>query len=282
MGANCSAGGFGCQDEDEEFQNFRGTGGTVRVLIVALNYDYSKQNITCIRDGEQMERMCEKAQVDEVTFMRDDLKAHDPLFPTKKNIIEQIRQIGQRCSPNDYFVWFYAGHGENVPDRPPADEDDGQDEAFVLPKCVDPKKINFRDHEPWLIDDQFAQAVDQLIPITCPVLCLNDCCHSATICDIDTYRWRHRIISISACGDDEESVDTKRGGALTISIRKAMSDLALERGKKEYSVQSVFDKACSHLREIPHALEYQQFVMLHANADPSLMAWPMPHPWWKK
>jgi len=273
-------GGLGCEDEDEEFQNFRGTGGVVRVLVVALNYAYSKQPITCIQDGEAMERMCRQAEVSNITFMRDDLKASNPLFPSKKNILDQLRQIGQQCSPNDYFVWFYAGHGENVPDDPPADEDDGQDEAFVLPDVSG--KASFRDHEPWLIDDQFALAIDKLIPVTCPVLCINDCCHSATICDVDSYCWRHRVISISACGDDEESVDTDAGGALTISIRKAMGDLALKRGKKEYSVQSLFDQAMGHLREIPGAIDMHTFVMQFANCNPSVMAWPLPHPWWKR
>merc|ERR1740130_590377 len=137
--------------------------------------------------------------------MRDDVPASDPLFPSKPHILQMLKQIGQRCGPNDYFVWFYAGHDENVPDAPPADEADGHDEAFVLPDV--PPKANFKDHEPWLIDDQFALAIDQLIPVSCRVLCVNDCCHSATICDVNSYAWRHRVISISACGDDEESID---------------------------------------------------------------------------
>jgi len=280
MGANCAAGGTGCQDEEEGFQNFRGTGGTVRVLIVALNYSSSNQPIVCIRDGETMQRMCEKAQVDDITFMRDDVRAADPLFPSKPNILKMLRQIGERLNKNDYFVWFYAGHGENVPDAPPGDEADGQDEAYVLPEQSG--RVNFKSFEPWLIDDHFAAAIDKFIPVESRVLCINDCCHSATLCDIDTYHWRHRVISIAACGDDEESIDTDAGGALTISLRKAMDDLALERGKNEYSVDSIFRKAQSHLSEIPHATEYQHFAMQWANCDPHIMAWPLPHPWWKK
>jgi hypothetical protein len=276
---NCSSGGVGCKDEGGEFQGFRDTGGTVRVLIVALNYSYSKQPIVCIKDGESMQRMCGQAAVEDVTFMRDDVDPSNLLFPSKEHILPMMREIGRRCEPNDYFVWFYAGHGENVPDDPPSDEADGQDEAFVLPTSAG--RAEFKRHEPWLIDDEFAAAVDRLIPVSCRVLCINDCCHSETICDVDSYRWRHQVISISACGDDEESIDTDKGGALTISIRKAMNDLALKRGNSEYSVETLYEQACQHLRDIPRALDFQSFHMQFANCDPSLTAWPMPHPWWK-
>merc|ERR1712216_426195 len=140
------------------------------------------------------------------------------------------------------------------------------DEAYVLP--TEAGKASFKDWKPWLIDDHFAAAVDKLIPVSCRVLCINDCCHSETICDVDTYRWRHRVIAIAACGDDEESVDTDSGGALTISLRKGMRDLALGRGDSEYSVGSLFDRAKKHLWEIPGAMSRQSFHIQYANCDP--------------
>lgn len=276
MGQNLGAGGFGCcQEESEEFESFLESGGQVRVLIISLNYPYCPGNeLNAISDGINFEKMAHQSRVDDVTFMRDDAPPNTPLFPTAQNVIAMIRKIGQRCRPQDYFVFFFAGHGENVEDAPPYDEEDGFDEAF----CTPSPNFQLRDSD-FLIDDQFAMCLEASFHRDTKMLVLCDCCHSASICDIDSRVWsNHKICSISACLDYQTSVDTGKGGFLTISMEKAVADLAIKVGDKEYSVQTMFNRMTKYGKRISTK---QTMNLMHANFDPELVAWPLPRPWWR-
>ena len=44
----------------------------------------------------------------------------------------EMELMGKRCGKRDVFVFFYSGHGLNVPDLD-GDESDGEDEAFAMP-----------------------------------------------------------------------------------------------------------------------------------------------------
>lgn len=272
---NISHGGCGFGGESDDFEPFHDTGGEVRVLIVALNYNYSRGNeLTGISDGERMEKLCRRAGVEDVTFIKDDVPMSDETFPNRKNVKRWIQDVASRCGESDYFVFFYAGHGENVPDHPPLDEDDGQDEALVTPGPDGQLLEEF-----FFIDDEFVAVIESSVPPSCRILLLFDCCHSATMADVDSYSWKqHRIVSISACQDNEESTDTGRGGILTIAMDKAMSDLALSRGDQEYSIDEVYQRAVRYAGSISND---QELNIQHANMDPTNSAWPLPHPWWK-
>jgi len=276
MGQNFSAGGISCcLEELEEFEPFFTSGGQVRLLIVCLNYKYSPGNeLSAITDGINMSKMASQSRVDDVTFMRDDYPPNTPLFPTAHNVLTMIRKIAKRTRPQDYFVFFYAGHGENVKDAPPIDEEDGFDEAF----CTPGPRLQLTDRY-FLIDDTFSMCLESSFPPDTKILVLSDCCHSASICDIDSRVWRnHRICSISACQDYQTSADTGDGGFLTIAIQKAIADLALKVGEQEYSVKHLYDRVVKYGKRISKA---QNTNLMHANFDPELTAWPLPRPWWR-
>lgn len=274
MGSHLAGGGCGCQTEHEHFEPFQDTGGEVRVLIIGCNYPYSPANeLTGVTDGENMERICQAAGCTDVTCMYDTMSKTSPLFPTAPNMKDAIQEIGSRTSDDDYFVLFYAGHGENLPDAPPSDEADGFDEAFVLPG---PRGEIAPEH--FLVDDDFVKIMKNAFSQHTRILFIFDCCHSATLADIDSFHWdNHRVCSISACQDHEESTDTGAGGLLTIAIDRALGELALQRGAKEYSLQSVFERVEVHAEGIA---DDQKVEMMHANLDPVLTPWPLPRPWW--
>jgi hypothetical protein len=274
---NLHSGGFGCSNESDEFEPFQDTGGEVRVLIVGLDYPYFRKSeqLEGVRDGRRFEQVCAQAKVEDVTVLYDNVPKTDPRFPTRQNVKKHLKQIGQRCQSEDFFVFFYAGHGENVPDAPPMDEDDGLDEAFVLPGPGGELAIDY-----FWVDDDLCISVDEAFDEECRVLMVLDCCHSATMADIDSYKWRRRICSISACQDNEESAELDKGGVLSIALEKALSDLALERGSKEFSLETLFKRLSKYCTKMVGS--EQKMEMQHANCDPAMTPWPLPRPWWKK
>merc|ERR1712186_253121 len=99
-----------------------------------------------------------------------------------------------------------------------------------------------------MIDNDFAKALDTMIPEGVTILCINDCCHSGSICDIDTYRFTHSIYQISAAQDLEEAVDTGRGGVLTTWLRRAVHELSLIYGHEEFSMDTVMQRTDSWMK----------------------------------
>merc|ERR1712139_549397 len=92
------------------------------------------------------------------------------------------------------------------------------------------------------------------------------------MCDIDTHKWDHRVCSLSACQDMEESADTGHGGLLTICIKKAMVALATQGIKPGYPIASVFQLIQKYAGTI---CDEQRVEMMHANLDPALHPWPL-------
>jgi len=274
---------WGCELRDE-YDSFQGTGGMVRLLIVTCDYRYMPEyTLTSSRDGHNMARIARKAGVQDITFMRDDLPVQDPLFPTTVNLVEQLRRIGKRCCPQDYFIFFYSGHADSVESKvlrahgtPIARgrEDDQRDEVFQLPGPNREFEWKF-----FLVDDDFADALDEALDEDVRVLVITDCCHSGTIADVDTHDWgARRICAFAACRDSEESTDTGRGGVLSKAIEYAVRELAFTKGKKEYSLQKIWTKVLKYAQRLENAQEPQ---LSCANVDPERSAWPMPQAWWK-
>jgi len=50
---------------------------------------------------------------------------------TKENIINALQELSTKVDSNDIFVFSYQGHGSEVPDEAPFDEEDGTDEIIV-------------------------------------------------------------------------------------------------------------------------------------------------------
>jgi len=254
-----------------------GTEPERRMLIVCLNYNkelapWSEDvgELTSIMDGDTMMAIAAKAGIQDLVFMRDDLDHDDELYPTANNVKMQMREMGSRCPPGDTFIFHFSGHGVNVPDAPPMDEDDGMDEAFVTvtPEyTVDPDEL--------LIDDVFTECLKCYFTPGVAMLCITDCCHSGTIVDVDSNLWDegHQVIAISAAMDTETDSDTGYGGALTIAISETMKELA---NNSDYTVQDVLNRVTKKVHKIGMDNQNQQEVNVqHANLEPVEMRWPL-------
>jgi len=263
---------FLCGGDEGRLVPFRKTGGQVRILILALDYNYSEgQELTSSLDGSLMVRIAKHAECTDITAVTD---AHlgDSDFPVRQYVLDRIREVGARCKPGDWFVWFWAGHGVNIPDKN-GEELDGLDEAFVCPD-----KRGRLTAPAVLVDDDFSKALDAYIPLGVKILCICDCCHSGTICDIDTFDYRHDIYQVSASQDDEEAEDTGKGGVLTWALKWSLIKLGFRYGTKEFSMHKVF-KGCK--KKVGLVTTEQQVSIQYSGTPPEMIAWPLCFPIWK-
>jgi len=252
---------------------FRGTGGEVRALIVALDYTYSPgHELTGTQDAQAVVKMCERAGVHDITVVTDK-HLGDPGFPTRQRLLQNIKEVTKRCQPGDWFFWFFAGHGVNVPDTT-RDEQDGFDEAFVTPDAEG--RLTER---AVLVDDDFSKALDNYTPEGVKILCVCDCCHSGTICDIDSYLYHHEIYQISASKDDEEAVDTGAGGVLTTALRRTIRELSLKHGEDEFNIEDVFSGCKKRADKLAEGS--QELILQFSGVHPKYVAWPLCFPWWE-
>eukprot|EP00440_Ansanella_granifera_P002527 gb/GFBE01002747.1/.p1 GENE.gb/GFBE01002747.1/~~gb/GFBE01002747.1/.p1 ORF type:complete len:281 (+),score=59.72 gb/GFBE01002747.1/:1-843(+) len=243
--------------------------GNCRVLVVALDYDYSPgSELTCTQDASFFVSMAQSAGVDDITVVTDKGKFGKPTFPIREEVLRNIREVGKRCEPGDFFIWFFAGHGVNVPDHD-GDERDGFDEAFVTP-TVEGKLAE----KGVLVDDEFARALNTFIPMETKILCICDCCHSGTICDLDSFHWDQGrdIYQLSASQDNEEAEDTGEGGLLTGVLKKTIQKCTLKYGTKPYSLKTVAE---SCVKEVGRVTKEQEASFQHAGTDPAEVSWPL-------
>lgn len=159
-------------------------------------------------------------------------------IPTKPNIQMALRWLVQGCQSGDSLMFYYAGHGCQVPDED-GDEIDGYDEALCP---LDYKVVGT------IIDDEINATIVAPLPRGATLHSVIDTCFSGTLLDLPflckinkegLYMWEEqyqltkkgtsggKAFSISACADDQNSADTSAFtgnpiGALTFSFIQAI------------------------------------------------------------
>jgi hypothetical protein len=235
--------------------------GEVHVLICALDYKRTSNPLTCTIDGNNFAALCEQCNAKTVHKLFDE----EATVPAVK---EALTTLASKCGPDDYFIFYYSGHGTNLPDQD-GDEADHQDEAFCL--VDDRGQVSF---ETCLRDDEFADIVTTCVHTETRVLMISDCCHSGTVADLSKDEWDgYRAISISGCTDKQTSGDTGRGGICTHSLLLAIDKLQ-QAGDDDYSVGALYNAT---LREDERVFDSAQDITIQA-ADAisyNSMAWPL-------
>lgn len=277
LGVLCSCPCLHAADHQEGFVPFRSTGGNVVCLIIALDYRYSPheaEQLNCSKDAEVFYRIVDRTddQVQREVKRVLDHDVKDANFPGRDVFLKLLIESARKCRPGDWFVFYYAGHGDNVPDRT-GEEASGFDQAFVLPN----KRTLELDDASMLIDDEFALHLDEHVPAGVRILVLCDCCHAGTICDIDTFKYNHDIYSISATQDDEEAEEKggllgSQGGTFTNSLKDAMAELSMQYQDDEFSIEQVAEKA---KKRVAGRTREQHCTFQWSGPDPSTVAWPL-------
>lgn len=243
-----------------------GHGGEVHMIILALDYPGTGNELTCTIDGNNMKELAETCGV-------EDLTVYENNDCNKEAVSELIAEVGSRCHPGDYFVFYYSGHGASVPDEN-GDEKDGMDEALCL--VTEDGKL---DWNKFMTDDEFCETVTQYVEPGVNIIVLCDCCHSGTIGDFDHDEWTgHDAISITGCRDSQTSGDIGRGGICTHAMLAAIQGL---QDHPEYSVQDLFDATLEKDDQIFNSAQ-DITIKCSSDADPHSMHWPLiPPPGYK-
>eukprot|EP00746_Dinoflagellata_sp_MGD_P057751 gnl/MRDRNA2_/MRDRNA2_24835_c0_seq1.p1 gnl/MRDRNA2_/MRDRNA2_24835_c0~~gnl/MRDRNA2_/MRDRNA2_24835_c0_seq1.p1 ORF type:complete len:325 (-),score=63.80 gnl/MRDRNA2_/MRDRNA2_24835_c0_seq1:428-1321(-) len=204
------------------------TGSQSHMIVIALDYPGTGNELTCTEDGDNMKDLAQKCGVQDIVSLYNN-------DGNKETVIETIKDVGSRCEPGDYFIFNYSGHGTSVPDKD-GDEADGKDEALCL---VTPEgKI---DWDAFLTDDDFCEVVTSCVSPEVKILILCDCCHSGTIGDFSAPEWKgFEAVSMSGCRDSQTSGDTGRGGIFTHALLMAIQQMQ-EDQEDDYSVAQLYN-----------------------------------------
>jgi len=221
----------------------------VKVLMVAINYAKCEAagTLTATTDAARFHRIATAAGISDITVISDCTQT-DPLYaysasngmPTKDNITRAIEAIGNRLDDEDIFIFFYAGHGVEIPDED-GDEADGNDEAMAT--LDNENNMNF---DTVFVDDDFSNCLLTNIPKSVRTLCFFDCCHSGSILDFDRYADDPKIqarsmVCVSAARDYETAKEVMAaggGGEATTSMSHAVADLD-NRMPAPYTIEDV-------------------------------------------
>lgn len=176
-----------------------------------------------------------------------------------------IKSIGSRCRENDFFVFYYSGHGTEVPDEN-GDEKDGMDEAFCF---VTPSgQVN---RSSLMTDDEFVDALLKGVHEDTNLLVLADCCHSGTIVDLQKSSWSQRsAVAMVGCTDAQTSADIGVGGVFTHSLLLAMEKLSQD---DHYAVGKLYNTT---VKENERVFQGKQTITLQCSVhtEPNKLPWP--------
>lgn len=236
--------------------------GQVHMVICALDYPGTGHELTCTQDGDNMKQLASQCGVNDVVSLYNN-EANTP------NVSQTIQQVGSRCQPGDYFIFYYSGHGTSVPDTS-GDEDDQKDEAFCF--VTADGQLDFG---AFMTDDDFADVVTSSVDEDVKIIVLADCCHSGTICDFNSRKWSgYRALGISGCEDTQTSGDTGRGGIFTHSLLMAIDELSKDNDSGHFSCSETYNRTLDKDADVfdsaqDISLSYSQ------GASGGNMAWPL-------
>ncbi|KAI9438820.1 caspase domain-containing protein [Lactarius indigo] len=158
-----------------------------RALLIGINYASSlgdkgeghRELKGPINDAKEMKKALIELfdyREEDVRLMTDEEVNRDSaLWPSKENIMLELRDLVRDACPGDAFVFFYAGHCGQQKATTDPNEIDGLDEYIIT--C---------DHE-IILDDTLREYLVNPLPSGTRLTAILDACHSGTLLDLDHY-----------------------------------------------------------------------------------------------
>ncbi|CAJ1392211.1 unnamed protein product [Effrenium voratum] len=253
--------------------------GEVHMLIVGLDYSCDRVSWAgknpldtkfAVDIMEDLARQCEVTTLEKLWNQQ----------ATKENVVAKIQEVASKCGEDDYFVFYYTGHGDQLVSVDD-DENETHDQCFCLVDAygsTDDATMTYR-QQVWLRDDDFVEAVLEAIDETANVLVLVDACHSGTICDFNSGLWAERgqkAISLSGCSDTQTSAGTGKGGHFTRALSRSVQELQAGLGlDASYSVGQIYNKTLENYGESKDARHTQNIEIHGCTVYPAQMVWPL-------
>jgi len=150
-----------------------------KALLIGINYKGTDAELRgCINDINNIRNILINNCDYSANNIRMLSEEHD-IKPTRQNIENNINWLVSNCMQGDTLIFYYSGHGSNVPDRN-GDETDGRDEVLV-PLDYERNGV--------ITDDWLYQNMICKISTGVKLWGFTDCCHSGTMVDL-RYNYR--------------------------------------------------------------------------------------------
>lgn len=200
-----------------------------KALLFGLNYEHvpDLRLDGCAQDVQNM------AQLLAASYGIPCVECVDAQSTTAAAMVQALYALAEDSHNLDLAWIHYSGHGISVIDTGQSDERDGRDECLV--------PSDFQTAGP-IRDDYLNTILASFNPRT-RVVCIFDCCHSGTMCDMK-YSWskgrkkrvenKHAalggsVVTLSGCRDDQTAADAynvlgdgKWTGAMTACLYRAL------------------------------------------------------------
>ncbi len=128
----------------------------------------------CVADANDLRQLIQMG----LQFTMDECAILTDGMATKQGLLSGLNLLVQELQTGNLgrAIWTFSGHGTQVPDLD-GDEPDGMDEALC---CHDiAEKDGDWDRTTILVDDEISQILS-VLPITCLLEIIFDCCHAST------------------------------------------------------------------------------------------------------
>jgi hypothetical protein len=154
--------------------------GNKYALILGLNDYYIQPGVKhgsslhgCVNDANSMRGLL----INRFGFTSANIQMLYNENVTRKNVIEQMHVILEKCKPGDAFVFFYSGHGAWMSN--PMNKDDavkrGMSQSMVMSDLYTPNL------ECLLTDEMLKQVINEFVDKKVIVTSLFDCCYSGNL-----------------------------------------------------------------------------------------------------
>ncbi|KAG1753598.1 peptidase C14, caspase domain-containing protein [Suillus paluster] len=155
--------------------------GNKKALLIAVR-SVDKKGFLPLHHAHEDAESLKRLLIDEfnypeanVVLMKHDTEVLKHLWPSRKNILEQITKMVTGASANDQFFFYYSGHGNQITCKHHT-ETDGKDEVIYA--------YTGR----YIVDNKLRQLLVNPLPRGSKLFALWDSCHSETILDLDHHK----------------------------------------------------------------------------------------------
>lgn len=184
------------QDDDDD--DAPAAEGKKKALLVGINYLGQKSELGgCINDvrGQMAVLKAKYGYTDGDIMLLTEDQNDEEKMPTKANIQKGFKWMLDGMKAGDQIFFHYSGHGSQCPDRT-GTEPDGKNECICPLDCQ---------AGPWpehvILDNEIYNVFVESIPDNVKCTCIFDCCHSATVADLQVTK----DFSFDDQGEDQSS-----------------------------------------------------------------------------